>query len=185
MTSQHQNGDFAFAVAFVLRHEGNREAGPHDPGGATRYGISQRAYPDLDLSQLTESQAVMIYHRDYWKGLKCDELPRPVALAVFDTAVNCGRWNAARWLQGAYNELTSGRPLKADGYIGPITTRAVYALSDPDRYVALALALLNRRLEHYVNLARREPHRSYLRGWVSRVVDLQTEIFKPVAWLPV
>jgi lysozyme family protein len=177
--------DFIPAVRFVLDHEGDGAAGPNDPGGTTRYGISQRAYPDLDLSQLTESQAVAIYLRDYWERLRCNELPRPVALTVMDTAVNCGRRRAACWLQEAYNELTSGYPLKVDGIIGPVTARAVFALSDGCRELVLAQALLNRRLEHYVRLAKREPHRRYLRGWVARVVDLQTEITKPVRWLPV
>lgn len=177
--------DFIPAVRFVLDHEGDGAASKDDPGGTTRYGISQRAYPDLDLSQFTESQAVALYLRDYWEPLRCNELPRPVALAVMDTAVNCGRQRAARWLQEAYNALTSGYPLKVDGVIGPITTRAVFALADGEREVVLAFALLTRRLEHYASLARREPHRSYLRGWVRRVVDLQTEIIKPVRWLPV
>lgn len=38
----------------------------HDAGGATKYGISQNAYPSLDISTITASTAKEITERDYW-----------------------------------------------------------------------------------------------------------------------
>ncbi len=175
---------FHQAVEFILSHEGGLSSDPRDPGGVTRYGISRRAYPELDVASLTRRQAVDIYRRDYWLALRCHELPRPVALALMDSAVQVGRRRAARWLQGSYNDLITGYPLEVDGVIGPITARAIYALSDPDRHLILAQALITRRLALYARLARREPHRRYLRGWVRRVVALSDLIRSPVRWLP-
>ena len=47
---------------------------PKDPGGETNYGISKRAYPDVDIKNLTEDGAKDIYKRDYWDKNKCEDL---------------------------------------------------------------------------------------------------------------
>jgi lysozyme family protein len=46
---------------------------PHDPGGRTKFGISQASYPKLDIAILTRDEAVDIYYRDYWAKYKLDE----------------------------------------------------------------------------------------------------------------
>ena len=57
---------FARAIERVLEHEGGDADDPRDPGGKTRWGISQRAYPFLDLSTLTREAAIALYRRDAW-----------------------------------------------------------------------------------------------------------------------
>ena len=50
--------NFRVSLAFSLKWEGNYEpAGTGDPGGETKWGISKRAYPDLDIANLTADQA--------------------------------------------------------------------------------------------------------------------------------
>jgi lysozyme family protein len=49
--------NFDLAVEFVLRHEGGLVHNPHDPGGTTNFGISQRAYPEVDIGNLTRDEA--------------------------------------------------------------------------------------------------------------------------------
>lgn len=71
---------------------------PEDPGGETKYGISKRAYPRLDIKNLTLEDASAIYKRDYWNAAGCDDLDDSLALVVFDTAVNCGVGRAKKWL---------------------------------------------------------------------------------------
>jgi lysozyme family protein len=80
--------DQAFNV--VVGIEAGYVNDPNDPGGETKFGISKRAYPQLDIPNLTLDQAKAIYLRDYWHLCKCDELPMDLALAVFDCAVNQG-----------------------------------------------------------------------------------------------
>ena len=46
-----------------------------DPGGETKFGISKRAHPDLDIANLTRDQAGAVYRRDYWDRLRCFDLP--------------------------------------------------------------------------------------------------------------
>lgn len=82
--------DFERAVGFVLAHEGGYSNNPADPGGETKYGISKRAYPNLNIAALTEDDAKTIYYRDYWEPSGAAELPLPLSAAVLDTAVNQG-----------------------------------------------------------------------------------------------
>jgi lysozyme family protein len=81
---------FLQAFAVVVGEEGGYVNDPADPGGETRYGISKRAYPDVDIKNLTLAQAQAIYQRDYWDALACDGYSWEVALVTFDCGVNQG-----------------------------------------------------------------------------------------------
>jgi lysozyme family protein len=110
----------AFDQAFrlVIGHEGGFTANPADPGNwtggapgrgecrGTKFGISARAYPDLDIADLTLDQAQAIYRRDYWDKLGAAALPPPLALLAFDAAVNNGLGRARQWLALARNQQT-------------------------------------------------------------------------------
>ena len=89
--------DFERAVRFVLEHEGGYVNRADDCGGETKYGISRRAYPGLDIKNLTEQDAVDIYKRDYWNKAGCNEMPWPMCLVVLDTAVNLGASRAVEF----------------------------------------------------------------------------------------
>jgi len=101
----------------LLGHEGGYVFNPADPGGETKWGISKRSYPNLDIKNLTVEDAKRIYWRDYWLRCGCEDLPRGLAFDVFDAAVNSGANQAARWLQTALG-------VRADGVIGPDTKAA-------------------------------------------------------------
>ena len=89
---------FTAAVTTLLEVEGGYVDHPSDPGGRTNFGISQRAYPDLDIRSLTRSEAISIYHRDYWTRIP-ESLPDDVRWFAFDCAVNHGVARALGWLQ--------------------------------------------------------------------------------------
>lgn len=78
--------------------EGGFVNDPKDSGGMTKYGISKRAYPNLDIANLTKEQAKEIYKNDYWKASAAHRYNWPMCLAVFDAAVNVGVSRARRWL---------------------------------------------------------------------------------------
>ena len=121
--------DQAFDIV-VLGTEKGYQNDPRDPGNwtggavdrgtlrGTNFGISAASYPTLDIARLTEADARAIYRRDYWDRIQGDALPPPLALLVFDAAVNNGTGQAARWLQRAAG-------VEADGDIGPETLAAV------------------------------------------------------------
>ena len=112
---------FATAIERVLSEEGGYVNDIRDAGGETKYGISKRAYPSVDIASLTLDDAKAIYKRDYWDACRCDELPDRIAAALFDSAVNSGRGPAVKWLQQALN-------VTADGVIGTMTAAAITAL---------------------------------------------------------
>uniref|UniRef100_UPI0039E582BF glycosyl hydrolase 108 family protein n=1 Tax=Klebsiella pneumoniae TaxID=573 RepID=UPI0039E582BF len=53
-------------IGRVLGHEGGYVNDPRDPGGETQFGISKRAYPNVDIKGLTRETAISIYKRDFW-----------------------------------------------------------------------------------------------------------------------
>lgn len=152
---------FERAHAFVAKWEGGWVDDEYDPGGETRYGISQRAYPDLDLSTLTREQAKAIYERDYWRSAKCDKLPEGLALLHFDCAVNQGVGRAALFLQQALG-------VTADGIIGPVTLGSVENADLP----AVITEYCARRGRHYGNLS---TFNRFGLGWMRRLFDVHAE----------
>lgn len=75
---------------------------PDDPGGITKYGLSKRANPDLDIENLTLDDAKAVYKKRYWEPVatyKDDLLDQ----AAFDSAVNCGVGTVKKWLKTCTN----------------------------------------------------------------------------------
>ena len=97
--------DFDIAFEFVLKWEGGYVNDPNDLGGATKYGISSRSYPNLDIENLTVYDAKGIYYKDYWLKSGCDKLTSPMDIIIFDTSVNMGVGRA----KGFLNESSDWR----------------------------------------------------------------------------
>lgn len=132
---------FDHAIQFVLQAEGDYSNDPDDPGGVTRYGISQRAHPDVDVEHLTEHAAIDIYRARYWDIARLEKLPGRIAVAVFDGAVQHGVRPAVRMLQDTVDTDT-------DGKIGPITLAATWRRSPTDVLVGYC----GRRAVYYGHL---------------------------------
>ena len=63
--------DFQKAVDDLINNwEGGYVFDPNDAGGMTKYGISQRSYPTLDIKDLSRDEAIAIYFRDFWQKYK-------------------------------------------------------------------------------------------------------------------
>lgn len=139
----------------VLAHEGGYVNDPRDPGGETKWGISKRSYPQLNIKGLTRDDAKAIYERDFWQRVQGDKLPRPFAFQALDAAVNHGIGNAVRWMQRAAG-------VADDGHIGPATLAAVARAEPAD----LVLNFNAERLEFY---ARLQTFDTFGRGWTRRV----------------
>ncbi len=120
---------FDTAFADVVGVEGGYTNDSRDPGNwtggkvgagvlrGTKYGISAASFPTLDIASLTLDQAKAIYHPKYWVPIAGDSLPPPVALVLFDCAVNQGLGAASIILQAALG-------VAQDGAIGPVTVAA-------------------------------------------------------------
>lgn len=92
----------------LMEIEGGYVNDSRDSGGETKYGISKKAYPEVDIKNLTLQQAKDIYYQDYWKRCKCDYLPDCLCMAVFDYAVNSGTIKAIKSLQVALGVTVDG-----------------------------------------------------------------------------
>jgi lysozyme family protein len=151
---------FDRALAFVLHWEGGYINDPRDPGGETNHGISKRAYPELDIAALAPEDVVEIYRRDYWTPAACEHMPSPLALLVFDAAVNQGVERAVRCLQEACGAAVDGVP-------GPNTLEAARRAwgSRPER---LLREMALHRLLHYTSLPRWSVYGS---NWGRRLLD--------------
>jgi lysozyme family protein len=84
---------FHSIIPFIIEHEGGYVNHPNDPGGETKYGISKRAYPYLNIKDITLQDAVRIYYEDYWED-SWNKLGFPLAACMLDTAVNMGKKRA-------------------------------------------------------------------------------------------
>ncbi len=104
-------------IGLILAREGGLVDNPRDPGSLTKYGISKRAYPHLDIRNLTIDEARAIYRRDYWNPIHGNQLPKGLDLLVFDCAVNQGVKTAIHLLQEATR-------VTMDGIIGEKTLAA-------------------------------------------------------------
>lgn len=141
----------------LIGHEGGYVNNPKDPGGETRFGISKRSYPHLDIKNLTLAEAKAIYRRDYWDRMHGDRLPAGLAFDVFDTAVNSGIGQSIRFLQRAVG-------VADDGVIGPLTLGAVQR-----RDAESVQARFNgERLEFMAKLSTWD---TFGRGWARRIAS--------------
>lgn len=162
--------DFERCFAFTLGREGGFVDHPNDPGGATNHGISLRYARSLgrvvdldhdgdvdvdDIRLVTPEIARTLYRNDFWRAVRGDDLPGPLGLVAFDSAVLCAPHRAARWLQAAVGA-------RADGIIGPLTLAAA---ARTDLGQAIADLLVQR--DGYLRSLPTFP--TFGRGWLRRV----------------
>lgn len=167
--SQNQ---FNSAYAFTAKWEGGFSNVSFDPGGATIYGVASAYWPDdykaikalYDSGKKDEAKAAAkeFYRVKFWQECRCDDLPFPLSMVVFDTAVNLGSGSAIRMLQAVL-----GVPV--DGVIGAKTT-AVAISTDPRKTIH---SFLSERCIYYVTRILEKPEKNkFTRGWMRRVIDL-------------
>jgi len=147
----------------------------------TRYGISAAQFPGLDIKTLTVDQAREIYYQQYWLSPGFWRLPAPLSIRVADVGVTAGQGTAIKMLQRAVNvvcagevapqrrapwrqavaDLLSGRPLRVDGKLGPITEGVIRTCP---YHRALLIAFQG---EAYIHYRRLNP--LYIPGWLERL----------------
>lgn len=150
--------NFDKAVEVIIDLEGGYTANEKDPGGETKYGISKKAYPNLDIKNISLDQAKEIYRQDYWNKVSGDLLPKGLSLLVFDAAVNHGIETAAIILQ----RVVMAKP---DGVIGPVTLEAMQGMN----IYALIQAYALERHRYYISSKNWEV---FGRGWSKRLLTV-------------
>ncbi|MGY0152458.1 glycoside hydrolase family 108 protein [Edwardsiella tarda] len=171
----------------LLGREGGYVDHPHDKGGPTKWGITEkvaRAHGYTgDMRNLTRAQALEIYESDYWSGPRFDQVAEYSALVaaeLCDTGVNMGPSVPSKWLQRWLTAFNDGERLypdiSADGVIGPRTLSALRTYLDArgeEGEQVLLRALNCSQGERYLALAeQRVQNESFLYGWVRERVTL-------------
>jgi len=182
----------------VLRTvEGGYVDDSRDNGGATNHGVSIREVRRLDAAgQLgdflkaefdinddgkideadvpgwTWAMACKFYEQKYWAPLRLEEMPFPVALVLFDSAVNEGAGAAIRHFQAA-------RGLPVDGIVGPQTIDAAKrAIANEDTLEVFLVNFAGHRLDRYRKL---DDAPVFFRGWANRTVQVSLDAYKEAA----
>lgn len=149
--------NFQTLIERVLGHEGGYVNDPADPGGETKWGISKRSYPQLNIATLTRQEAISIYKKDFWDPLKADRLHDGVAYQLLDSAVNSGITQSIRFLQRALD-------VADDGVFGPRSLAASEKMSEGDQI----MGFLAERIEFMTKLKNWPAHG---RGWMRRIAQ--------------
>ena len=159
--------NFPAALALVLKSEGGFVNHPSDPGGMTNLGVTKKVWEawvkhpvdEAEMRALTPELVTPLYKANYWDACKCDDLPRGVDYAVFDSAVNMGPGRAAKLLQAALG-------VAADGSIGRATIAAATAADPVELLEAFSLG----KEEFYKSLP---TFATFGKGWLNRVAHVQ------------
>lgn len=136
----------------------------NDAGGWTKFGISQRAYPHLDIKNLTIDAAISLYKTDYWDKVKGDNIQAyALAFAIFDQAVNRGVVTAVKQAQkilGISQDGVAGNQfLSAINAANPMSFLNSFLSASEAAYRAIAAA--------------KSSQNDFLNGWLNRVGSIR------------
>lgn len=144
-----------------MDREGGYVNDPNDPGGETKFGISKRQHPTLNIRELSRQRAHEIYLQDYYIPAQVSIIPETLREIYFDMVVHMGQKRAIRILQNAI--ANKGRNVRVDGVLGP-NTIALLGGIETDRVRAF-------RILYYADLViRRASLMRYWYGWYRRAV---------------
>ena len=135
---------------------------PQDRGGETKYGVAQKANPNISVRDLDLLGAMDVYFSKYWLGGKCDQLPHPLTVIHFDGCVNHGVSRANKFLQRAIG-------VHDDGVIGERTLAAINSIDQ--RQIIQSIAEI--RTDFYNSIVERDQsQRMFLKGWMRRINEV-------------
>ena len=148
----------------VIKNEGGYVNDPNDPGGETKFGISKRSYPHLDIKNLTKDEAFNIYLIDFYKPLNISSLNSyKLQYSILDFSVHSGIYRAVKILQETLNDL--GAKLQKDGKLGPLTLSILKKITSKNETL-LFQKYNNLRLNF---LKRLDDFSIYGNGWTKRI----------------
>lgn len=152
---------FDEAFNILMLHEGGYSNHAADPGGATRYGVTEAVARSEGytgpMRDYPLSEARKVYRKRYWDAMRLDDLPAEIRFDLFDAAVNSGITQSVKWAQRVL-------ALKDDGIIGPATMQA---LSTCNRQKFLA-KYNGQRLSFMTSLP---TWSTFGRGWAKRIAE--------------
>lgn len=167
---------FGEALAVILAHEGGYSNLKADKGGETNLGVTRATWEAWtrktcapgEMRGLTVAKVRPLYKARYWDAIEGDDLPGPVALCVFDFAVNAGPARAAKMLQRIVGA-------SVDGNIGPRTLDKVRGFVTARGVPELVRQFQNARRSYYRAL---DDFSHFGKGWLRRCDEVETSALK-------
>lgn len=178
---------FKQAHAFTAEWEGGLSNDKFDKGGITKYGVSFAFLKDQTpaflrelgitppvthdtIAELTKAQGERAFYLAFWVPGRCEQLPVPMGMIVYDFSVNCGLRGATRALQHACNDLGYTPKLKVDGIMGPLTATALASFNTRKGVEVMT----EYRHSHYSAIVARDKTQvRFLKGWLNRTYALK------------
>jgi lysozyme family protein len=152
---------FDEAFDALLKHEGGFSDHAADPGGKTRFGVTEavarREGYRGDMRDYPLDEAKRVYQKLYWNALRLDDLRSEFRFDLFDAGVNSGVAQTVRWVQRIVG-------VTVDGLLGPRTLSAVNN-SDAAKFLA---KFNGQRLLFMTSLS---TWPSFGRGWARRIAE--------------
>lgn len=152
---------FDEAFDALLKHEGGFSNHAADPGGKTRFGVTEavarREGYRGDMRDYPLDEAKRVYQKLYWNALRLDDLRSEFRFDLFDAGVNSGVAQTVRWMQRIVG-------VTVDGLLGPRTLSAVNN-SDAAKFLA---KFNGQRLLFMTSLS---TWPSFGRGWARRIAE--------------
>lgn len=161
----------------------------NDPGGPTRWGVTQAELSDYrgkpasasDVAMLTQAEAWSILYAKYVRAPKFDQVAKismPIGAKLIDAGVNIGQPTVAMYLQRCLNAFSllgkKYADVKVDGVLGAGTLSSLSAYlawrgTEGEKVMLEALNCLQG--EHYLDLAEKRPvDESFVYGWILQRV---------------
>ena len=135
---------------------------PQDRGGETKYGIAQKANPEVAVRDLDLLAAMRVYEQKYWFKGFCDRIDHPLSIMHFDGCVNHGVTRACRFLQQAAG-------VQDDGIIGNMTLAAVEEVGQEE----MIRRISDIRRAFYQRIVDRDSSQKiFLNGWMRRINEV-------------
>ena len=152
---------FDEAFDALLKHEGGFSNHAADPGGATRWGVTEavarREGYTGDMKDYPVADAKRVYRKLYWDAMRLNDVRPELRFDLFDSAVNSGVAQTVRWVQRILH-------VNDDGIVGVVTLNALATAN-----AAKFLAKFNgQRLLFMTSLG---TWHSFGRGWARRIAE--------------
>ena len=131
-----------------------------------------------DIRACTQAQAAALFKKHFWDALGCAALPLPLAVVLYDGAVNMGPGRSVRQMQRGMNavgetQLDHYVSIIEDGISGSRTAELAEALAAANLHWFAARQILRLRDAFYRDLAAKRPSlKVFLEGWRNRVKAL-------------
>lgn len=184
--------NFERAFKELILIEGGYVDHPMDPGGKTKYGITEEVARENgykgDMRDLPLETAREIYKVRFWDPYNLDLIKNSkIAGELFEFIVNTGDGKlASKILQRSYNVLNKNIQLKVDGSIGPRTANTVNSykfykslfktmnIFQGIFYIALAEGDKDTiaAMRAHSGTEGSDRYKSFIRGWLDKRVSI-------------